>query len=116
MVTARIIRSDDDQRIFDALADPTRRQLIHLLASNDGVSITTLSANFPMSRQAVSKHLQVIEEAGLVTVERQGRERLLHFSPEPLSVASTWVQQIEHEWDARLDNLKRYLVDPETDL
>jgi len=111
MINAQFNTLSEDQPVFDALADPTRRALISVLAANEGITITRLSSYVSISRQAVSKHLRIIEAAGFVSIEQQGRERLLTFSPKPLQTASTWMQQIEVEWDMRMDNLRRYVLE-----
>lgn len=97
--------------VFDALADPTRRRLLERLAASGPLSITDLAAPFPISRQAVSKHLTALAEAGLVRAERRGRTRLLTFAPEPLADASSWIARIEARWDARLAALHDLLAD-----
>jgi len=111
MINAQFNTLSEDQPVFDALADPARRALISVLAANEGITITRLSSYVSISRQAVSKHLRIIEAAGFVSIEQQGRERLLTFSPKPLQTASTWMQQIEVEWDMRMDNLRRYVLE-----
>lgn len=104
------------QAVFDALVDPTRRQMIERLSSyEEPVSISDLAEIFPISRQAVSKHLATLEEAGLVRVERRGRERMLTFSPAPLDAATAWIAAVEARWDARLTALQRYLTDKAAD-
>jgi DNA-binding transcriptional ArsR family regulator len=101
---------DAPQAVFNALADPTRRRLIERLSSSAGpISITELAEAFPISRQAVSKHLAALEEAGLVHAERRGRERKLTFSPEPLDAASAWIARVEARWAARLAALQQML-------
>jgi DNA-binding transcriptional ArsR family regulator len=101
---------DAPQAVFDALADPTRRRLIERLSRSAGpISITELAEAFPISRQAVSKHLAALEEAGLVQAERRGRTRVLSFSPEPLVSAASWIARVEARWDARLASLQQML-------
>jgi DNA-binding transcriptional ArsR family regulator len=101
---------DAPQAVFDALADPTRRRLIERLSSSSTpITVSELAEAFPISRQAVSKHLTALEEAGLVLAERQGRERRLTFDPEPLNAAAAWIANVEARWDARLAALQRML-------
>ena len=102
MGSASPARLDPPQAVFDALADPTRRRLLERLSASGPVSITELAQTFPISRQAVSKHLTALEAAGLVRAERRGRTRVLTFSPEPLAGAASWIAGIEARWDARL--------------
>lgn len=102
MGPASPVRLAPPQAVFDALADPTRRRLIERLSASGPVSITELARTFPISRQAVSKHLTTLEAAGLVRAERRGRTRVLSLSPEPLAGATSWIAGIEARWDARL--------------
>ena len=110
MVAASPARLDPPQAVFDALADPTRRRLLERLSASGPVSITELAQTFPISRQAVSKHLTALEAAGLVRAERRGRTRVLTLSPEPLADASSWIAEIEARWDARLAALHDMLA------
>ena len=101
---------DAPQAVFDALADPTRRRLLERLAErSEPVSISDLTGAFPITRQAITKHLDRLEEAGLVRAERRGRECLLTFSPAPLDRAAAWIASLEERWDARLAALQQML-------
>jgi DNA-binding transcriptional ArsR family regulator len=95
--------------VFGALADPTRRHLIELLAAEPGATATGLAATMPISRQAVAKHLKLLHEAGLVSSRRRGREALFELDPEPLGEAVAWIGAVGAEWDRRLDGLRRLL-------
>jgi DNA-binding transcriptional ArsR family regulator len=95
--------------VFEALGDPTRREVVRRLAVGGPASATQLAAELPVSRQAVSKHLAALEEAGLVEGERSGRERRFHLTPAPLSEAMAWMVDVGAEWDRRLDRLRRRL-------
>jgi ArsR family transcriptional regulator, cadmium/lead-responsive transcriptional repressor len=96
--------------VFGALADPTRRHLIELLAADPGATATGLAATLPISRQAVAKHLKLLHEAGLVSSRRRGREALFELDPEPLGEAVAWIGSVGAEWDGRLDGLRRLLA------
>jgi DNA-binding transcriptional ArsR family regulator len=87
-----------------AVADPTRRQLLHLLADGE-VSAGELAAHFPVSRPAVSRHLRVLREAGLVTVRTDGRRHLYALDPEPLRELDAWLDPYRRLWAQRLDAL-----------
>ena len=101
---------DAPQALFDALADPTRCKLLERLAERvEPSSISELSAAFPITRQAVTKHLALLEQAELVRAERRGRERRYTFAPEPLDRAAAWIASLEARWDARLAALQRIL-------
>ena len=93
--------------VFAALADPTRRHLVEALASRGGASATQLSAELPISRQAVAKHLAALGGAGLVSSRRSGRETLYELRPQPLDEAAEWIARIGAEWEDRLARLKR---------
>jgi DNA-binding transcriptional ArsR family regulator len=94
-------------RLFAALADPTRRQVLDLLAARGEGSASALAAAMPVSRPAVIKHLAVLDRAGLVESRRSGREVLFSVRPEPLESAARWMAAVAAEWDARLAALKR---------
>lgn len=96
--------------IYAALADPTRRELLELLQAQEQ-SINALSKHFPVSRVAVSKHLSVLEEAGLVQERKVGREHRYQLNPKPLRGAYDWLARYEHFWDEKLANLKAYVED-----
>jgi DNA-binding transcriptional ArsR family regulator len=97
------------QAVFVALADPTRRELIERLVRGGPMSIVDLAAGLPISRQAVSKHIDLLENAGVLRSQRQGRERRLALERDALHEALTWIAGIEAEWDRRLSALAAYL-------
>ncbi|MHA6779583.1 ArsR/SmtB family transcription factor [Pseudonocardia saturnea] len=98
--------------VLTALADPTRRALLDVLADAGQASATVLAARLPVSRQAVVKHLQVLEAAGLVTGARAGREVRYVVRPEPLDAAARWLDQRSAAWDRRLLAVKRAAEEP----
>ena len=91
--------------VFNALGDPTRRHIVESLADGEATA-TQLAADLPVTRQAVSKHLTALREAGLVESRRQGRETLYRVNAEPLDAAAAWIVRVGGEWDARLDRLR----------
>ena len=93
---------------FGALADPTRRAILARLASG-GCSVTELAEPFEMSMPAVSKHLRVLERAGLVARGREAQWRPCHLEAAPLKPVSDWAEQYRHVWEGRLDRLDSYL-------
>ena len=95
--------------VFAALADPTRRHLVETLAAHPGASATALASDLPISRQAVSKHLQQLGRAGLVSSRRSGREAHYELDPRPLADAAAWIATVGGEWDSRLDRLRSFL-------
>lgn len=98
------------QTVFVALADPTRRDMLERLARQGPGTATEIAAALPMTRQAVTKHLDVLREAGLVTAERAGRERRYMLHPEPLDDALHWMATVGAKWDERLMALETYIV------
>jgi DNA-binding transcriptional ArsR family regulator len=100
---------DASDAVFAALADPTRRQVMRSLAEHGAATATELAARFPISRQAVAKHLSALGEAGLVTVQREGREARYRLTPEPLQAAVQWMASVGAQWDDRLASLQRFL-------
>ena len=100
----------DTDRVFKALADPTRRRLLDLLHRENGQTVTALSAGMDMTRQAVTQHLQLLEEANLVAVVWQGREKLHYLNPVPLhEIAARWIGKFERSRLDALRDLKRKL-------
>ena len=96
---------------FVALADPTRRLLFEQLCEEGSGTATSFAARLPMTRQAVTKHLVTLAEAGLVTVHEEGRERRYVPQPESLQAVTAWIAEVEARWDKRLAALRSYLLD-----
>ena len=95
--------------VFSALADPNRRRLIGYLAERESATATELAAELPVTRQAVAKHLQALNDAGLVSRRRRGRETHFALTPEPLGDAMQWMAAVGAQWDERLEALRAYL-------
>jgi DNA-binding transcriptional ArsR family regulator len=94
--------------VFKALADPTRRGLLDELFKEDGQTLGALEARVPMSRFGVMKHLKVLEEAGLVTTRKRGREKLHFLNPVPIRlIQERWVSKYAEPWASALTELKR---------
>ena len=101
----------NDAPIFHALADPLRRNLLVNLAEHSPKTATQLAEEYPYSRQNILKHLNVLEDAGLVAVHQIGREKRYALTPEPLSELQQWLQQLTVKWDERLLRLKTLVED-----
>jgi DNA-binding transcriptional ArsR family regulator len=100
----------DDDRVFKALADPTRRLLLDLLFVRDGRTLTELESAVEMTRYGVMKHLRVLEEAGLVVTRRSGREKLHFLDPVPIrAIHDRWIDKYTERHVAALVDLKRQL-------
>lgn len=94
--------------VFQAVADPTRRQLLRLLSEKE-LPITEISSHFPMTRTAVSKHLRILSEAGLVQGRKAGREKRYSLNSEPLKELKDWLSYYEQFWHNKLSILKHYV-------
>lgn len=97
-----------NEAVFGALADPTRRQLLQRLALGP-TTATGLSVRFPLTRQAVVKHLGALEGAGMVAKERHGREVMYRLELAPLDEATAWLETLSARWEQRLLRIKRYV-------
>ncbi len=100
---------DPTGRVFDALADPSRRYVVEALAQRGTATATELASELRVTRQAVAKHFAALSEAGLVDSRREGRETRYELTPQPLAAAVDWMAQVGAEWDARLERLHRHL-------
>jgi DNA-binding transcriptional ArsR family regulator len=98
---------------FAALADPTRRAILARLASGDA-SVTELAAPFDMSMPAISKHLKVLEHAGLIARSREAQWRPCRLEPAPLQDITEWVERHRRIWEKRLDRIDDYLRELQT--
>ena len=100
----------DDDRVFKALADPTRRHLLDRLFERDGRTLTELESELEMTRFGVMKHLRLLEEAGLVVARRQGREKLHFLNPVPIRLINDrWIDKFTEHRVAALADLKSEL-------
>jgi DNA-binding transcriptional ArsR family regulator len=99
-------------KTFAALSDPTRRAILARLGQGSA-TVTEVAKPFDMSLPAISKHLRVLEEAGLLTRERTGRIHHLYINPQPMKQASQWLAFYEQFWTESLDALERFLEEPE---
>ena len=95
---------------FAALADPTRRAILSRLASGEA-TVSELAKPFSISQPAVSRHLRVLEDAGLIARGRDGQRRPSRIAAEPLREVADWVERYRQFWDERLDSLEQYLHD-----
>jgi DNA-binding transcriptional ArsR family regulator len=97
-----------DADVFAALAHPVRRQILDRLVTGEQ-SVTQLAAPFEMTRPAISQHLRILKDVGLVTEKRQGRERYYHLQSQPLGEIRDWLQKYDHFWRGRLADLGTFL-------
>ena len=108
----RLVTVADDNKVFKALADPTRRFLLDLLFERDGRTLTELESGLEMTRFGVMKHLKVLEEAGLVVTRRHGREKLHFLNAVPIRlIHDRWIDKYTERQVSALADLKRQLED-----
>lgn len=105
-------QKDPLDRVFMALADPTRRALVHRLTQGE-LTMGELAAGFPQSLAAISKHVKILEQAGLIVRRRDGRSHWLRLAPEQLAGALDWISIYRNFWQRRLDALADDLHKPE---
>jgi len=100
--------------VFQAIADPTRRGLLRLLVERE-LPVNAISSHFPMTRPAVSKHLRILAEAGLVKERKVGRETRYRLNADPLRELKSWLAFYERFWENKLDALQRFVEADDTD-
>lgn len=94
--------------VFQAIADPVRREIIELLTDMP-MTVNAVAEKFEISRPAISKHLKILEECGIVMITQQGRERFCQIQPSSLIPAFMWIDQYRKLWEERLDSFENYL-------
>jgi DNA-binding transcriptional ArsR family regulator len=94
--------------VFQAIADPTRRAIISMIA-NQSLNLNAVAEHFDVSRPAISKHIKILTECGLIVIKQQGRERYCEAKLAKLNEVSHWVEQYRRFWNAKLDSLENYL-------
>lgn len=94
--------------VFQAIADPTRRKIIQVIAKQT-LPLNSVAETFAISRQAVSKHIKILTECGLIVMRQQGRERYCEAKLKKLNEVADWVEQYRMHWEKRVDSLERYL-------
>ena len=99
----------ETQELFNALAEPTRRSIIELLATKGQLSATDICDNFDVSPPAISQHLKVLRKANFVRVERRAQQRIYHINRGAMSELEDWVQKMTKRYDARYDALDKLL-------
>ncbi len=94
--------------VFQAIADPHRRDILALLARRP-LPLNGIAGHFPISRPAVSKHVKILVECGLIEIRRRGRERVCEVQPQKLNEVSAWIEQYQQLWEQRFDRLDEVL-------
>jgi DNA-binding transcriptional ArsR family regulator len=95
--------------MFEALADPTRRHIVELLAANGELAATAIYEQFSVSPQAISQHLKVLREANVVKMEKRAQKHVYRLNPQTLSALETWVQRTRQRWEERFMALDQVL-------
>lgn len=108
-----MIDNNPSRDVFDAIADPTRHQLIHLLSQAEEKPLHELKAQFSMGRTAVSKHLTILKEAGLVLDRKVGRETRFKLNPDPLREVQDWVAFYSKYWTTNMLRLNQLFEEEE---
>lgn len=96
--------------VFKAIADPVRREIIQLL-SDDILTVNNIAERFDISRPAVSKHLKILKECGIINIQQQGRERFCKIQPKELIPAFLWIDQYRNLWEDKLDSFENYITE-----
>ena len=99
--------------VFQAISDPTRREIISLLV-HKRLNLNAVAENFSISRPAISKHIKILTECGLLTIEQKGRDRYCQIKLEKLSEVSDWIEQYRQFWETKFDRLEEYLRELQT--
>ena len=95
--------------VFQAIADPTRREIINLIA-HKSLTPNAVADSFDVSRQAISKHIKILTECGLIVIRQQGRERYCNIQPKKLNEVADWLDDFRKVWETRFDNLDTILL------
>jgi DNA-binding transcriptional ArsR family regulator len=95
--------------VFSALADPTRRSIVEMLAQRGQLSASEISEQFPVSPSAISQHLKILREAELVLVEKRGQQRIYQINPDGVLALEAWARQLNQLWNQRFEALERIL-------
>ena len=101
--------------VFQAIADPNRRAIINLLAKQEKMTVNEVTAYFDISRPAISKHMKILEECGLILIKPIGRERYCEAQLKPLKEVSKWTEQYQSFWTKKLDALDSFLKKASTE-
>jgi DNA-binding transcriptional ArsR family regulator len=95
--------------VFQAIADPTRRAIINMIA-HESLTLNSVAENFHVSRPAISKHIKILTECGLIVIKQQGRERYCEARLQKLNEVSQWIEQYRVFWTSKMDALENFLV------
>lgn len=94
--------------VFQAISDPTRREIINLIA-RESMNLNAIAEHFDVTRPAISNHIKILNECGIVSIEQVGRERYCKIQPETLREVSDWIGQYQDLWEQKIDSFEKYL-------
>ncbi len=97
--------------VFQAIADPVRRDIIELLAEEEKLTVNSVAEKFDISRPAISKHLKILSECDIVEISQKGRERYCEIKPQNLVPAFLWIEKYKVLWEERLDSFEKYVME-----
>ncbi|HTI10370.1 MAG TPA: metalloregulator ArsR/SmtB family transcription factor [Puia sp.] len=103
---------DTRRDVFQAIADPTRRKIINMIADNPQ-HLNAIAENFDVSRQAISLHIKILTECGLIDIKQQGRQRYCSIQPQKLSEVADWIEPFRKMWEGHLDRLGKVMKERE---
>jgi len=99
--------------VFQAIADPTRREILNLVAYNP-LNLNAIAENFDVSRPAISQHIKILVECGIISIKQNGRERVCYVEPKPLKAVAEWAEQYRKLWSDRFEVLDDILIEMKT--
>lgn len=99
--------------VFQAIADPVRRDIIQLVSTRS-LSVNEVAEEFEISRPAISKHLKILNECGIIEINKKGRERFCVIQPKNLLPAFLWIEQYQKLWEDKIDSFENYLIELKT--
>ncbi len=111
-VTNRLLNSMR-RDVFQAIADPVRRDIITILAEQS-LTVNSVAEKFDVSRPAISKHLKILKECGIIVINKEGRERFCKIQPKNLIPAFLWIEQYRSLWEDKIDSFENYLIKLQT--
>jgi DNA-binding transcriptional ArsR family regulator len=94
--------------VFQAIADPTRREIIRLISSQP-MNLNAIAGHFDITRPAISNHIKILNECGIITIEQTGRERYCKIQPQNLKEVSDWIEQYKGLWEQKIDSFEEYI-------
>jgi DNA-binding transcriptional ArsR family regulator len=97
--------------VFQAIADPTRREIITLIADQQPLTLNAIAEHFAITRPAVSNHIKILNECGIISIEQIGRERHCKIQPDNLKKVSDWIGQFNELWEQRIDSFEKYVYE-----